>query len=720
MRLRAILGLSSLAAPTIHVQAQSTSYDLIIVQGTPGGISTAVAAAKENKTSLILERTEQVGGLVTNGLGATDIATPALAGGFFKDFADRVRRYYVERYGEESNQTATCQDGFHFEAQAAEAVFGDILSEVRDKVTVLTRRQFDFSPDNLTLSNNGDTIESISVTNLQDGTSETYRGRFFIDASYEGDLIAAAGVPFVLGRESNTTYGEPGAGKTYKLWQGGECPGTTHEGDHKIQSYNYRLCLTSNASVSTPFTQPSSYNRSEFASLVYDVKSGLNDVAQSQLTPQQLQSNIDRANANLSPIPDIMPGLRRLTNNVALPNGKADANNQHRGFISTDLPTENIPWPTSPWTWRDAFAARLQSYTAGLLYFAATDPALPQYFRDDVREWGYCADTWASNAHFPRQVYVREGRRMNGTCFFTAHDALPLDGLNGTLTPPIHADSVGAGHYALDSHAVSLREQGRCALDGMFQYPTSPYTIPYGVMVPVSGPRNLLSPVPISGSHIGFSTLRLEPAWMAIGQAAGVAAAMMLDNASFASSFSSSTPATAPVLRPRDIDIPALQSKLLDGNAVLYYDTPLDSISDPAKRRRYQQDVLAGGSVGCGPERAQRDYAAYRKAHELSGGAIAGIVVGVVLGVAALAALGYFLWRRKSRGGGAAAPSSSGGQGIQDADVKGGGLVGAKGVEGEGEGSDSDERVPLRLRTSAGRGEDSGVELQNVRGSRLS
>ncbi|KAK3077982.1 hypothetical protein LTS18_008747, partial [Coniosporium uncinatum] len=337
MRLRnpLVLSLLSLAAgPTTPVQAQEqeqgfrtdvTTYDLIILQGTPGSISAAVAAAKQNKTSLILERTDHVGGLVTNGLGATDVATPALAGGFFKDFANRVRRYYVERYGEGSNQTRTCQGGLHFETQAAEAVLGDMLGEVGEWVTVLTGRQFDFSPENLTLSAGGEVIEAISVTNLLNGTSETYRGRFFIDASYEGDLIAAAGVPFLLGRESNTTYGEPGAGKTYKLWQGGECPGTTHQGDNKIQSYNYRLCLTSNASISTPFTmQPNSYNRSEFASLVSDVKSGLNNVASSQLTPEQLQSNIDRANANERPIPDIMPGIRRLTNNVAVPNGKVD------------------------------------------------------------------------------------------------------------------------------------------------------------------------------------------------------------------------------------------------------------------------------------------------------------------------------------------------------------------------------------------------------------
>jgi hypothetical protein len=205
---------------------------------------------------------------------------------------------------------------------------------------------------------------------------------------------------------------------------------------------------------------------------------------------------------------------------VMLPNGKTDANNQHLSWLSTDLPEENYPWPTANWEWRDGFVKRLRDYILGLLWFVQNDHELPLRFRERCREWGLAADEYQDNENFPRQVYVREGRRIAGDYLFTAHDSLPQQ--KGGR-PPVHQDGITASHYPLDSHATRKRESGKCHLEGFFSLRNKPYTVPYRIMVNREFP-NLLFPVPVSGTHVGFSTLRMEPCWMALGQAAGVAA----------------------------------------------------------------------------------------------------------------------------------------------------------------------------------------------------
>jgi hypothetical protein len=240
-----------------------------------------------------------------------------------------------------------------------------------------------------------------------------------------------------------------------------------------------------------------------------------------------------------------------VLNPVILPNGKVDANNQHLNFVSSDLPEENWPWPTSGWDWRDRFTSRLRDYTLGLVWFAQNDPAMPDEIRALCREWGLSKSEFADNDHFPRQVYVREGRRVVGEYWFTAGDAVPKT-TGGR--PPLHADSITASHYSLDSHAVRKQELGRVHLDGFFSSPTRPYTVPYGVIVPKRVDR-LLTPVPVSGSHIGFSTLRMEPSWMALGEAAGEAAAIAIEQS----------------VPPRRVSVAELQRRLLDHGAVLIY-----------------------------------------------------------------------------------------------------------------------------------------------------
>jgi hypothetical protein len=503
------------------------SFDVVVVGGTPAGITAAVAAAREGKTAALLERTDHVGGLPANGLGATDIFTRGATGGLFDEFVDRIHDHYVDTYGHDSSQVAACDDGYHFEPSVAEAVFEELLAE--DGITVGYGRQFDPNPRNVVVENG--TLQSVAVEDRSEGERQWIEGEVFVDATYEGDLAASAGAPYRIGREGRDEFDEPFAGKVYKRCGGPVGPGSTGEGDNAIQAYNYRLCLTRDPDNRVPISKPQNYDRGEYASLIDDIESD------------------DHTDAD----PDyVLQGMDWITLRTELPNGKTDANNHGRSYVSTDLPEENWPWPTSGWAWRDRFAERLREYTLGLLWFAQNDPELPASFKSAVSEWGLAADEYEDNDNFPRQVYVREGRRVEGEHVFTAHDARPTseDG-----RPPLYPTSVTASHYPIDSHAVRKREPGRVNLEGFLSDVRSePYTVPYEVIVPreVDG---LLTPVAVSGTHLGFSTIRMEPCWMALGEAAGTAAAIALDR-------------ERPV---RSVSRADLQLELIAAGAVLVY-----------------------------------------------------------------------------------------------------------------------------------------------------
>ena len=538
----------SLLSLLVVVASCSKSYDVIVVGGTPGGIMTAISASRMGQSVLLLERTEHIGGLPANGLGATDIATRGATTGLFLEFVSRVYNYYASVYGPDSQQAADCSDGYHFEPSVASMIFEEMIGECRS-ITVKTMRQFDSDPSNLVMEDGR--IVQIKVKNRDTKLPEKYKGLVFVDATYEGDLGAAAGVPFRIGRESIDEFHEPIAGKVYKYRRGPVGPGTTYEGDGTIQAYNYRLCLTQNPDNKVPFRKPDNYDRNEYVSLIDDILYGYHTgVKTLDISPQQREASREAILAGgRTTVPDDPWGVWKITNMVKLPNGKNDANNQHMAFISTDLPEENQLWPTASWEWRDNFAKRLRDYTEGLFWFAANDDAVPESFRKEVQTWGYAADEYTDNDNFPRQVYVREGRRFEGMYFFTANDAEePYE------RGPVHRDAVTASHYALDSHAHHKREQGRIHLDGFLSYPTEVYNVPYGVIVPKEV-ENLLLPVPVSGSHTGFSTLRMEPCWMALGQAAGTAAALAIkENTSV-----------------QDVSVPSLQDELLRQGVTLVY-----------------------------------------------------------------------------------------------------------------------------------------------------
>jgi hypothetical protein len=494
--------------------AVGEAADVVIVGGTPAGIMAGIAAARAGRTVILLERTGHIGGLPANGLGATDISTRGAAQGLFAEFVGRVRRHYVQHYGPDSKQVRDCSDGYHFEPSVAEHVFEDMLAEQAGMIEVRRMHQFDALPENVEAG--GGTLQAIMVLDRNTGSHKRCTGKVFIDATYEGDLAAAAGAPFRVGRESQREYNEPRAGVLYVHYESrhlgtGPGKGTTGEGDNAVQAYNYRLCLTAAPENRVPIPRPPDYNRAEYESLIEDIR-------------------LDRrAAAPGGSVTEEWDGLGRILTLMRIPNGKTDANDQASSFLSTDLAEENWPWPTSSWEWRDRHAVRLRNYTLGLLWFMQNDEEVPAEMRARAAKWGLARDEYADNGHFPRQVYVREGRRIVGECLFTAHDAIPADGVAGRLRPPVHRDSIASSHYHLDSHAARKREPDRIGREGFFSLKgTRPYTIPYGVIVPKQVDQ-LLVPVAASATHIGLSTLRMEPCWMTLGEAAGTAAALALD-----------------------------------------------------------------------------------------------------------------------------------------------------------------------------------------------
>jgi hypothetical protein len=410
-----------------------------------------------------------------------------------------------------------------------------------------------------------------------------------VDATYEGDLAASSGVPFTVRREGKKDYGEEGAGVYFQAWESDKVgEGSTGEGDDAIQAYNYRMCLTDHPENRIDITQPVNYDRNEYVSLIDDLK-------------------YDRKPGEHSYEME-WDGIGRVTNIVELPNGKTDANNQHLAFISTDLPEENWPWPTADWAWRDQFALRLREYTLGLLWFIQNDPEVPEPFRTNARKYGLAADEYVDNGNFPRQVYVREGRRIIGESIFLAHDAFP-ETPGGR--PPVHPDSVTASHYAIDSHAVRKRDTTveRDHLDGFLNRRSKPYTVPYGVMVPKKV-RNLWVPVAVSSSHLGLGTIRMEPCWMCLGEVAGLAA-------SLASRFR--VPA-------RQVPVDILQKELVKRKAMLIYYTDVDMDDSAYEAVQYfaLQGVLPGWTADLDQVVTANEFSRWAELAHVSGEACVG------------------------------------------------------------------------------------------------
>jgi len=360
-------------------------------------------------------------------------------------------------------------------------------------------------------------------------------GSVFIDATYEGDLAALAGVPYRIGREGRHEFGEEFAGEVFWDSRTRQITFGKPDGDKKVQAYNYRLTLTKRADNRRLLHAPPDYDPNRYAEIAERVKEGV------LWHPMEVVS------------------LR------ALPRHKFDANNTPGPFPSTDFLGANYDYPDADWHRREAIAEAHRRYILGLLYFLQTDPRLPDEFRVAAQHWSLAADEFTESDNFPPQLYVREARRIVGAYVFTEHDARPV--AEGKRAP-VHEDSIAVAEYPIDSHATTPRNPKEPYLhEGFFYLPqiTAPSCVPYRIMLP-AGRRldNLLVCGAVSATHIGFGTLRLEPVWMALGQAAGVAAHLAL----------ASPPRPISV---RSVPIDRLQRLLLQQGQVIAFFTDLPS-----------------------------------------------------------------------------------------------------------------------------------------------
>nr|MBI1229357.1 FAD-dependent oxidoreductase [Cytophagales bacterium] len=473
---------------------------------TPGGIAAALAAAQSGESVLLIAPTDHLGGLFTSGLSHSDFHSFESLSGTFLDVAHRVKAYYEATYGKDSPQVTACFEGTFAEPKVNALVLNEMMAQY-PKLTIIKNAPL------LTLSRVEDAIVSATFRVSKDPME--VEARVFIDATYEGDLMAMSGVPYEIGREGRQKFGESLA---------------PDQGDGELQGYNFRFCATKEASNRAPVLQPEGYSREDFLDLVPILETS--DIQHVFGYPSKCLFK-----AHLPP----------------LPNNKYDINDVSNGLVRLSMPGHNLDWPEGNETQRQAIFKEHIRYNVGLLYFLQNDTAVPERFRQEAREWGWCLDEFVAYGHLPPELYVREARRMQGKYIYTQKDSETY--ADEEARAPLHLDAIAMGDYGNNCHGtrhIGPLIGGKHA--GEFYNPVPPYQIPYGVLI-AEDVSNLLVPVAVSSSHVGFSALRLEPIWMSLGQAAGHAAVLSVVHG----------------VSVQDIPISSLQDKLhIDGAATIY------------------------------------------------------------------------------------------------------------------------------------------------------
>ena len=528
------------------VLARAAEFDVVVYGGTPGGIAAALSAARLGNTVALLEYHRHLGGMTASGLGKSDIENREAIGGLFREFVERVQGYYVRKYGAGSENMKLCRDGYYYEPSVAERVFDEMVGG-ESRIRVFRYHRLEEA------IRNGARVVAIRVRNRDGGAVEEFRGRVFIDATYEGDLAASAGAAYRLGRESRAEFNELHAGVVYQDYETRRfLKGTTGEGDRRLQAYTFRLCLTTDPANSTILREPPpGYDRTRYLGYLDDWKAGRLGA------PRQMKEG----RGYFTPTFGTVVRALSITD---IPNRKTDVNMNPRP-LGFPFSQENAGYAEADWETREKITGRIRNLTLGLVYFLQNDPAIPAEHRQLANRFHLAKDEFEDNGNFPWQLYVREARRIIGLYTLSENDVIVGPELGRTR---IHADSIAAGEFPIDSFPVRKREKGHdTALEGyilMLDEYTQPYQVPYRILVPrdVDG---LLVPVAASTTHVAFSTIRLEPTWMALGQAAGVAAHLSISGNR----------------NLRDVDVGRMQRTLIAQGQVVTYFRDLDR-KDPA------------------------------------------------------------------------------------------------------------------------------------------
>ncbi len=512
--------------------------DVVVIGGTPGGIAAALAAGRAGREVTLVEYHDHVGGMMTGGLGKSDIEHREMIGGIFNEFVSRVREHYIRTYGRNHENVEKCRDGYYYEPSVAEAVIERMIAET-PTVTVLKGWRL----KSATVTD--DRLVAVDIVNRHTGETRTLNAKVFIDATYEGDLYAAAGAKFRLGREAREEFDESHAGVIYFDYQTKNIlPATTGAADDRLPAYTYRLCLTSDPNNAVPMTAPPpDYDRANYVGYFDDLNAGRLDAPKS-FKPGRGYN------------PKHFGTLVRALSVTEIPNNKSDVNINPRP-LAFPFPEENAGYVTGDDETRQRISARHRNLALGLLWFLQNDDEVPAEHRQLANEWHLPQDEFTDNGHFPFQLYVREARRLVGEYTLTEHD---ITGDGADQTPRHHEDSIAVGEFPIDSFPCRKRQPGDTVVLegylGMLDHITRPYEIPYRIMIPetIDG---LIVPVAASTTHVGFSSIRMEPTWMALGQAAGVAADLAVEK-------------NVPLTR---VPIPELQDRLAQQGQVLRHAT---------------------------------------------------------------------------------------------------------------------------------------------------
>lgn len=503
------------------VQKNPGNYevDIIIYGGTPAAIVAAVQAKKMGKRVIVVSPDKHLGGLSSSGLGFTDTGNKEVIGGLAREFYHGIFEYYQkdeawkwekkEAYGNKGQGTPAI-DGSErtmwiFEPHAAEHVFDDFVRD--NKIEVLRDEWLD--------REKGVKMDHGQIRSITTLSGKTFKGKIFIDATYEGDLMAAAGVSYTVGREANSLYHEEWNGVQTGVFQhahhfksnidpykiAGDSssgllplisdndPGVKGEGDKKVQAYCFRMCLTNDPGNRVSFPKPVGYDPARYELLVRVFNSGW----------RELFAKFDM-----------------------IPNRKTDTNNH--GPVSTDYIGMSYDYPDASYERRKEIIKEHENYQKGLMYFMATDPRIPQDLQKELNTWGLAKDEFTDNGNWPWQIYVREARRMVSDFVMTENEIL-------SKKPVPHP--IGMGSYTLDSHNVQryVTPEGYVQNEGDIGVKTpKPYSISYDAIIPKENEcKNLLVPVCLSSSHIAFGSIRMEPVFMILGESAATAASIAID-----------------------------------------------------------------------------------------------------------------------------------------------------------------------------------------------
>ncbi|WP_229214310.1 FAD-dependent oxidoreductase [Dyadobacter flavalbus] len=522
--------------------------DVIVYGGTSAAVTAAVQTVRQGKTVIVVSPDKHLGGLTSGGLGFTDTGNKSVIGGLAREFYHRIYMYYdkpetwkwqkKEAYGNKGQGTPA-MDGAErtmwiFEPHVAEQVFEDFVKENNLKIY----------RDEWLDRQSGVVKKDSRIVSIKTLKGKTFTGKVFIDATYEGDLMAAAGVKYHVGREANSVYGEEWNGIQAGVFQHGhyfqknispykiegdpksgllpyvnaEKIGRNGEGDNKIQAYCFRMCLSENPENRIPFARPVGYDPSKYELLARVYKAGWTET---------------------------------FNKYDPIPNKKTDTNNH--GPFSTDFIGQNYDYPDATYERRRQIIREHELYQKGLMYYLQNDEHVPQDVRTEMQKWGLPKDEFKDNGGWPHQIYVREARRMLGKEVMTENETLGKKAVN---------QSVGMGSYSLDAHNAQryVKEDGFVQNEGdIGVHPKTPYAISYASLVPKKEEcQNLLVPVCLSASHIAYGSIRMEPVFMILGQSAASAAVQAIDSK----------------IAVQDVDYARLRAQLLKDKQKLEFAAP--------------------------------------------------------------------------------------------------------------------------------------------------